>query len=263
MNKKERHEAILRLIGERPDAAVPDLSRAAGVSEVTIRKDLQQLEREGRIVRSYGRISLPPARPDGAAEAEAAAEGKRRIGALAADFVEDEDLIFLGPGQTCAALAENLRGHRRLSVITMNITAAMALAGQPEFELLTLPGDFTRRGGAYYVTGTAAMEYARGLYADKLFITADGFDPERGFSVLDEITAQIYHALIKPGTRVYVFVTAARFSRNARAPLGPLGMAEAVLTDARPPEAALTALEAQGIRVHWPEETSHTEEDWR
>ena len=66
MNKKERHAAILRLIGERPDAAVPDLSRAAGVSEVTIRKDLQQLEREGRIVRSYGRISLPPARPDGA-----------------------------------------------------------------------------------------------------------------------------------------------------------------------------------------------------
>ena len=244
MNKADRLEAVLQMIGRDSGVTVAGLSRAAGVSEVTIRKDLQLLERQGRIRRSYGKVALTEADP-----AAGEMPGKRRIGALAASLVADEELLFIGPGVTCLELARGLASRQRLSVITMNVSAAQALAGAPEIRLLTLPGDFTRRNGTYYVTGAAAAEYAAGLYVDKAFITADGLDLERGFSVLDEVTAQIYRALVKAGTRVFACVPAARFGRNARAALGPLEYAAAVITDAPPDPAFAAAFAEKGVEL--------------
>ncbi len=255
MNKAERRERILQMLREGKDVSVCALSAQMNVSEVTIRKDLQQLEREGCVRRSYGKVALPDAHGEASAAPEPGQDedsGKRRIGALAAEFVRDEDLIFIGPGQTCASLARSLRDRKRLSVITMNVSAAMELAGAPEFKLLLAPGDFTRRGGAYYVTGPVTARYAEELFVDKLFITADGVDIARGFTVLDEITAQIYRALIKPGTKVYVCVSGDKFSRNARAALGALDFADAVITDARPSGEFMRRFAEERVEVYYP-----------
>lgn len=256
MNKAERRERILQMLRAGEAVSVSALSEQMGVSEVTIRKDLQQMEREGCVRRSYGKIALPEVGGESGAAPEPERRdedaGKRRIGALAAEFVRDEDLIFIGPGQTCAALARSLRDRKRLSVITMNVSAAIELSGAPEFKLLLAPGDFTRRGGAYYVTGPVTAQYVEGLFVDKLFITADGVDIARGFSVLDEITAQIYRALIKPGTRIYVCVSGDKLSRNARAALGALDFADAVITDARPGEEFMRKFAENHIEVYYP-----------
>lgn len=253
IGKEERLRLILDTIGTTSVLDVAALSAAAGVSQVTVRKDLQHLEREGRIRRSYGKVWLADGMASAAPARRENGPAKKTIGALAAGLAEDEDLMFIGPGRNCLEFARHLTHCRRLSVITMNLSAAAALADAPDIRLLTLPGDFTRRNGTYYVTGTAAARYVSQLYVDKAFITADGLDIERGFSVLDEITAQIYRGIAKNGTQVCALVPSNRFDRNARAALGPLEFVRTIVTDAQPPEPYREAFEARGIEVLYPE----------
>ncbi|MEH2958042.1 hypothetical protein [Candidatus Merdisoma sp. JLR.KK006] len=71
-------------------------------------------------------------------------ERKQSIGSLAAALVNDEDFIFLGPGYTCLEAAKNLKVKNRLAVTTMNVSAAIELTNAPEFNVMMVPGDFTK-----------------------------------------------------------------------------------------------------------------------
>lgn len=259
MTKPERQEQLMSMIAHQPDISVPEMSRAAGVSEVTIRKDLTQMEEEGKVKRSYGKVTLirgavtssntscfiPP-------EYQNDYIKKQQIGALAAGMVSDEDFIYIGPGYTCLEVANNLRRHQRLSVITTNVSAAIELSQVPEFKLMLAPGDFTKRNGTYYVTGQSTVKHMESLFVDKVFITADGISLERGLSILDEVTQQIFKTIIKPSTKVIVCAASSKFSRNALTVLGDLSFADAIVTDVRPDDQFMEYFDAHGIEVLYP-----------
>ena len=259
MTKPERHERLMSMIAQQPDISVPEMSRAVGVSEVTIRKDLTQMAEEGKVKRSYGKVSLirgtivssntscfiPP-------EYQNDYIKKQQIGLLAAEMVSDEDFIYIGPGYTCLEVANNLRRHQRLSIITTNVSAAIELSEAPEFKLMLAPGDFTKRNGTYYVTGPSTAKYMEDLFVDKVFITADGISLERGLSILDEVTGQIFKTLIKPSTKVIVCAVGSKFSRNALTVLGDLSFANAIVTDVKPNDEFMEYFETHGIEVLYP-----------
>lgn len=243
MNKTERQNAILSRLQNLPELSVAELSADLNVSQVTIRKDLTQLEQEGKLLRSYGKAVLQPFYSAGVSscfippESQNDYRRKQIIGALAADLVNDEDFIFLGPGYTCLEVAKNLRNKKRLTIMTTNISAAIELADIPEFKLRIVPGDFTKRNGTYYVTGQTAASALETCYFDKIIITVDGILEDRGFSVLDEVTAQIFHSVIKEGSQVMICATHAKFGKNALTPLGSLALASTVVSDENlPPE---------------------------
>ena len=259
MNKAERQTSILALLRQHPDSSVQQMSQAMQVSQVTIRKDLKQLEEEGLLLRSYGKATLMrSAAPSGGScfippEFQDDYVKKQQIGQLAASLVRDEDFLFIGPGYTCLEVGNNLKSCKRLSILTNNISAAIELADVPEFKLMTTPGDFTRRNGTYYVTGPSTIKFVEHHSVDKMFITADGISMERGLSVLDETTAQIYHALVKPDTQVIVCATGNKFSKNALTTLGPLTLASTIVTNVRPEDKFMHFFEMQGIEVIYPD----------
>lgn len=260
LRKAERQQRILQMLGEAANTSIAEMSRATNVSEVTIRKDLQYLESVGKIFRTYGKIELTDSgRVRGnncfiPAEYQSGYEHKRKIGLLAGQLVQDDDSLFIGPGYTCLEVANNLKQHKRLSIITNNISAAIELACIPEFVALTVPGEFTKRNGTYYVTGAATVQYVQSLFVDKIFVTADGVSLERGFSVLDEVTAQIIRALKKQSSKLIVCVESSRFGRNALAEMSALADADTIITDRRPAEEFMAFFAANGIRLICPEE---------
>ena len=242
LRKAERQQRILQMLGEAANTSIAEMSRATNVSEVTIRKDLQYLESVGKIFRTYGKIELTDSgRVRGnncfiPAEYQSGYEHKRKI------------------GYTCLEVANNLKQHKRLSIITNNISAAIELACIPEFVALTVPGEFTKRNGTYYVTGAATVQYVQSLFVDKIFVTADGVSLERGFSVLDEVTSQIIRALKKQSSKLIVCVESSRFGRNALAEMSALADADTIITDRRPAEEFMTFFAEKGIRLICPEE---------
>lgn len=258
MFANERHERILQLLEQKRKVSVAELSKALSVSEVTIRKDLEYLEQQKSLTRTFGgalyleapraasSCSIPPESLDDYSR-------KQSIGVLAAQLVEDEDFIFLGPGYTCLEVGKNLKSKNRLAITTMNVSACIELADTPEFNVMLVPGSFTKRNGTYYVTGSVLIDYFSDAYFDKIFLTMDGISLERGFSVLDDITARIFHVLLEHASQVIVCATSGKFGKSAMAHLGPLDIADVIVTDGPIPEEYRKHLEALGIRIIIPD----------
>lgn len=254
----ERHSYILNLLETRKKLSVSELSSILSVSEVTIRKDLEALEQQKKLTRTFGgamyletrqsinSCPIPPESLDDYGR-------KQAIGSLAADLVNDEDFIFLGPGYTCLEVAKNLKTKNRLAISTMNISAAIELSDTPEFNVTMVPGEFTKRNGTYYVTGSVLIDYLSNIYFDKVFLTMDGISLTRGFSVLDDVTARIFQPLLEHATEIIVCAASTKFGKRAMAPLGPLTIANTVVTDVPAPPAYQEYFDAHGIRVIYPE----------
>ncbi len=258
MYATERHSSILNFLEAHKKASVTELSELLTVSEVTIRKDLERLEQQNKLTRTFGgalyldtkkQVSSCPVPPESLDDYGR----KQAIGSLAAELVHDEDFIFLGPGYTCLEVAKHLKDKNRLAISTMNVSAAIELSETPEFNVMMVPGDFTKRNGTYYVTGSVLIDYFSNVYFDKVFLTMDGISLTRGFSVLDDITARIFQPLLNHATEIIVCATGSKFGKRAMAPLGPLTIANTVVTDAPAPAAYQEFFDANGIRVLFPE----------
>lgn len=253
----ERHSQILTILEQRKKISVSELSTLLGVSEVTIRKDLEYLEQQESLTRTFGgALYKEPEKPGSSCfippESLNDYDRKQSIGTLAAALVDDEDFIFLGPGYTCLEVARNLKTKNRLAITTMNISAAIELADTPEFNVMMVPGEFTRRNGTYYVTGSVLIDYFSDIYFDKIFLTMDGVSLTRGFSVLDDVTARVFHALIGQASEVIACATSSKFGKSAMAPFGPLSIANTIITDEPVPAAYQEYFDANGVRVICP-----------
>jgi len=251
-----RHAEILELLNAQKQVSVSELSKRFSISEVTIRKDLVRLEQNGYLIRISGGAILKEQENLYTSscyipiEATKDYKDKMKIGIIASNLIHDEDFIFIGPGYTCVEIAKNLKDKKQLAIITMNISAAIELADIPENNLITVPGDFTKRYGTYYVTGHALFDYFSNNFFDKMIITIDGVSLTRGFSVLDETVAKIYQQLLKQSEEVIVCVTSNKFDKNALAYLGPLTLADKIVTNEPISEEYNEFFKENGIEVY-------------
>lgn len=262
MRKVDRQNYIISLLESEPDTTVSEISTITGVSPVTIRKDLTEMERDGLLTRYYGHAKLKPEHKSQvnscfiSSEKMVDYQAKQIIGELASRLVEDEDFIFIGPGYTCLEFAKKLIGKKMLSVLTTNISASIELSSpdlqSSDIKLRVAPGDFTRRNGTYYVTGMNTIDYLSSFYFDKIFITVDSIS-DRGFSVLDEVTACIFRSMMKPSTKVYICAAGGKFGKNAPAYLGDFNIAHSLITDVPVPDHYREKLQSAGIEIYCPE----------
>ena len=249
MTFQERIPIILVLLNEEGKVSVPQLCKRFSVSEVTIRKDLAEMEKRNMLLRTFGGAVLAA---QGSVRLEADikdAQARASIGHVAASYVGPGDFIFLGPGLTCVEIARNLKGIKRLTIVTMNVSAAMELVDIPETKVILVTGDFTRRSGTYYVTGTRVLESVGGLSFDKVLVTVDGITLSGGFTVLDDITAQIFHPLFNRATAVYICAASSKFGKNSLSALNVPSSTTTVVTDSQLPDAFQTQMNEVGIKL--------------
>jgi DeoR/GlpR family transcriptional regulator of sugar metabolism len=175
MKASERHRVILDLVVSR-DANVEQLSAALGVSEATIRRDLAQLAKERRVVRTYGGATalIGSHEPEVSLEERKAAqrEQKDAIARVAAAHVADGDTLFLDGGTTCAGLARYLLARHELHVVTNNLLVVMTLGSASGVRLTLLGGDV--RTSSMSTLGPLAELTLSRLSFDHAFLGADG-----------------------------------------------------------------------------------------
>ncbi|MBA3875983.1 MAG: DeoR/GlpR transcriptional regulator [Anaerolinea sp.] len=250
----ERQQTIARLVEEHGRARVNQLAARFGVSTVTIRKDLESLEVEGRIVRTHGGAVAPrPSRVESAFQVRErlrVAE-KDAIGAAAAAMVVDGESIALDASTTALAVARHLKKRGpwpHLTVITNGLRIAAELAGYPGITV-AMPGGFVR-WEAMSVVGPLGSAIFERVNVQKAFMGAAGFTLEAGLSDANEDEAQMKRLMVGAAREVIAIVDGSKWGRAAFTTFCPIDRVSAVVGDPSAPGEMISALESRGIAVH-------------
>jgi DeoR/GlpR family transcriptional regulator of sugar metabolism len=240
----QRRQEILRAV-RGGTAHVSDLAESFGVSEMTVRRDLGALARDGKLERVHGG-AVDSAEPGFSQIEVERFDIKDRLGAAAAAMVQDGMTVMVDIGTSTLQLARHLHG-RKITVVTTNLAVVEELLPDPDIELV-LPGGVVRRNYRSLV-GILAEDSLRQIKSDILFLGTSGVDLEMGVWDTTMIEVPIKRLMIAGAGEVVLIADAAKFSMTGMVRVcGPESITH-IVTDAPLPAACRSAVDAAGIEV--------------
>jgi DeoR/GlpR family transcriptional regulator of sugar metabolism len=241
----QRRQEMLRAV-RSGSTHVAELAVDFGVSEMTVRRDLRELAREGKLERVRGgAVNVAWERPFEQTVVERRA-AKDRVGAAAAGLVEDGQTVMIDIGTTTLHAARHLRG-RDLTVVTTSLAVYDELLGDPAIELV-LPGGVVRRIYRSLV-GVLAEDALRQLKADVLFLGTSGVDAELAVWDTTMVEVPIKRAMIAAADRVVLLADREKFSMGGIVRVCEAGAIDHIVTDGPLPASVRAAIGDAGIQV--------------
>jgi DeoR family transcriptional regulator, aga operon transcriptional repressor len=231
-----RREALLARIHERGEGRVGALAAEVGASEVTVRRDLAELERQGLVDRTWGGARPHVALRYRGDHLERAARGeaaKRAVATAAARLVAPNMVVALSGGTTLTLLARMLRG-RPLNVVTNAVNVAAELHGSRATKVIVTGGAL--KADAYELVGAAADAIIRAYHVDLAFCSCSGVD-EAGYGRRDHAEAAIVRAFRRAAARTVMLIDREKLGRGYRARVAALGEVDQVIVDGPLPPA--------------------------
>jgi DeoR/GlpR family transcriptional regulator of sugar metabolism len=234
----------------RSSISVKELGDLLGVSEMTIRRDLRLLDRQGALKRVHGGALSERSRsaePPFPSRLPIQTAQKQAIGRRAADLVRDGDCLALDVGTTTLELARLLAGRRNLTVLTASLHIANLLAGQPGIRLILTGGEV--RGGELSLTGHLACRAYRSFHIDKAFIGIGGLDLVAGLTEYNLEDALVKQVMMRHAAQIIVLADSTKLGRTCFAAVAPLARIHTLITDSAADPDHVAALQQQGIEV--------------
>jgi DeoR/GlpR family transcriptional regulator of sugar metabolism len=244
----KRHVQILDIISERKKLEVNVLAELLGVSKVTVRKDLDQLEEMGVLRREHG-FALMGSMDDVGRRMAYHYEIKKRIAQAAARTVVDGETVLIESGSCCALLAEELANTKRdITIITNSVFIANHIRHAAHTKIILLGGDY--QSESQVLVGPITIKCAEDFFTDKLFVGADGFTEKYGFTGRDHLRAETVQGITKQTRHVMVLTDSEKFSRQGVVGLVRTRDIFAVYTDDRISQEAEAFLVKNQVVVH-------------
>ena len=231
MQATERHQTILQLLDARGQVTIADLSGRFSVSEMTIRRDLAQLETEGLLRRTHGgaaRTASGSFEPPFALRARLHLDAKRAIAADIAGRLIDGQTVVLDGGSTGAVIAEAITG-RNLTVCALNMRVAEILSSSPNTRVM-VPGGLIRPG-ELSLTGPAAERTLADHRFDTYVMTVSAVDASAGLTEWNVEDAAVKRAALASSSRCIVACDSSKFGQTAFARIAALDAADLIVTD--------------------------------
>jgi len=246
-----RRKSIILQVNETGQVLIHELSKEFDVSEVTIRNDLEDLEKKNLLVRTRG----------GAIRNESSVgidlhlseksklhyEEKSKIGKIAAQIINERDTIIIDAGTTSLEVAKNLGQFNDITVICNALNVVIQLLQFDNIKLV-IPGGYLHKHSLSLV-GPLAERNIQNLYVDKVFIGVDGFDTKRGIYTPNIEEASLCESMINISKEVIVVCDSSKFSRRSLAYICDIDKIHTVITDCEIPNDDRKRLEDAGIRV--------------
>lgn len=244
----ERERLILELLGNNA-RSISELSEKVGVSEATIRRDLDSLETQGLLKRVHGgaAISGPGRRePLFHEKTEIRAEEKKDIAAKALELIGDSETVFIDGGSTALALARLLDSKKNLIVVTNSLMAAAELMESPH-KLIIVGGEF--RALSRTLVGPLTSHIISSLRIDKAFLGTIGFTVEDGISTTDPAEAYTKELIMKRSAKVIVLADSGKIGVPSFARSGGISDINTLITDPGVTPAQVRELKKKNIEV--------------
>jgi DeoR family transcriptional regulator, aga operon transcriptional repressor len=248
VSKTERLGRILELLARDGTVTVSALAGQLGVSEATVRRDLQALGEQRLLERSHGgAVAHGTAHELPVRYRTGRSEEKRRIARAAAELVTDGAVIALTGGTTTTEVARTLTLRQGLTVVTNALNIAVELAVRPDLKLIVTGG--VARSASYELVGSLAEETLRGLNVDLAFVGVDGVDAKRGLTTQNEVEAATNRALMSRATSTIVVADASKLGRVALAQIAGIEGADRLITNEGADAEQVARLRAAGLAV--------------
>ncbi len=229
----DRRQRVLKLLHEQPGVRVADIAQLLGVSEGTVRNDLNALAESGQLARVRGGAVPTDDRPgqsrtfiDRLMVHHAA---KQRIARWAADLIEDGDSILLDASTTVYHMADYLKDRRNLTVVTNGIEVGRKLAQNSSHTVMLLGG--LLRPDGIPVTELLSEHILRDLHIKTAFVSCAGFTPEAGLTEADIHEAQLKSTMIGAAGSLVALIDAGKFGQVDLAPFARTDQVARVFTD--------------------------------
>lgn len=233
MTTYERRQSLLEILRSQPGMRVPEVAQALGVSEGTVRNDLNALEDEGRLKRVHGGAILNEQNQfqnhSFVRRYKQNVAAKRAIASKAAVLVKDGDSILLDASSTDYYLACALAERRQLRVVTNGFEVARELAENPSNNVILIGGVVNNNSSS--VTGLLSERIIEELRIEKAFLSCSGFSLERGMTEILFAEAQIKRKVIESSQQLYALVDSSKFGREDLTSFASLKRISRLFTD--------------------------------
>lgn len=249
VQKTQRLNQIVAAVVEQVQVDVATLADRFGVSEATIRRDLQLLERQQLVSRTHGGASTHGAfndLPIGYKESQELAE-KRRIARAALQFLDGARVIGMTGGTTVFEFARLLPGRNGLTAVTNALNVASSLITSPGLRVFAAGGEV--RASSQETVGPSAEAFLADYHIDVSFVGVDAVDPDAGLTNYDPLGARVNGVMRARSRRTVVLADATKLGRTALAGVCRIEDVDVLVTDTRAPDAIVERIEQQGCRV--------------
>ncbi len=246
----ERRQEILGRVSQAGRVAVTELSQEFGVSEVTIRTDLQALAEGNLIVRTHGgaipaTAGLPVLSLSQRLQQQV--QQKAHIGAAAARLIADGDAVILDSSSTAFAIAQNLKAHRYVTVITNGLAVAQELLDAPGVMVVVIGG--TLRKDTASIVSTGGLDMLRRFNIRKGFFGAHGVSLEEGLTDVSAEEAEIKRPLVAMCREVVAVFDATKWGRVGLASFADVSQIARIITDTYAPAELVAQIRQAGVDV--------------
>ncbi len=249
----ERRNLILEQLQEEKRVVVSELSQRFNVSEETIRRDLEKLEREGIATKSYGGAVLNESTsidmPFNVRKKENVS-GKQRIAELIAGMVHDGEHIILDASSTAVFIAKALKEKTNLTVITNSIEVMIELSDVSDWNILCTGGSL--KEGYLALVGPKTEAGFLSFNVEKAIFSCKGLDPEKGLTDGNEMFSQTKQAMMKASRETILAVDSSKFDRVAFSRLCDVSRVGTIVTDRKPSDRWISYLEKNHVTCIYP-----------
>jgi len=248
---EERHRIILAALEREGRISVEDLSRSLGISQVTIRNDLQYLASKNKLTRTHGGAILAPSsnHTDLSFDIRLGQHSpeKERIGQAAACLVKDGDVIALDASTTALAIARNLHHLTDLTIITNGLAIVNHFLEVPGVTVVQI-GGFLRREALSFV-GLPPRWILEGFQINKAFISARGLTLNEGLAELNEQEGMVKRELIRYSQQVMAIIDSSKIGVPGLYPFADIHSIHLLITDSRIPADFQQQFQQAGLQV--------------
>lgn len=250
MRADERRREIIRQLEELGTVKVADLSVLFQVTEETIRRDLERLESEGYLKRTYGgaiKIANNNEEIDFHIRYMRNRLEKQLIGRKAAELVEPGDVITVDASTTVLQLVYNLRGKKDIVVITHAIKPVMALIGCSDITVICTGGTLQSRTLSF--VGPLVENVLANYNIKKAFISCKGITLEEGITESTELQARVKAEMLRAAKERIVLADHDKFGITALATVAPVTIINKLITDQGTPVETIEKFREAGVEV--------------
>lgn len=228
----ERRNKIMSILEDKQSVLVTDLSKSFNVTEETIRRDLEKLEKEGVLKRTYGGAVINQNTsfdlPLNVREITNI-ESKSYIGMKVAEYIEEGDSIMLDSSSTAIYVAKNIKDKKRITVITNSEKVIMELSNARDCKVISTGG--TLKSSSMSFIGHWAEKAIQNYYVDKAIISCKGIDLEKGITDSNEMEAEVKKNMINSAKKVFLVVDNTKFDKVSFVKIAEISDVNTIFTD--------------------------------
>jgi len=243
----ERRNLILEKLQDEKKVVVSELSTLFDVSEETIRRDLDKLDKEGLATKSYGGAVLNESSLDMPfnVRKKRNMRGKQVIAELVSGLVKEGEHIIVDPSTTAVSIAKALKSRKRLTVITNSLEVLVELSDVSGWDVICTGG--TLRENYLALVGSRTTDVIGSFHADKAILSCKGIDRERGITDSNEMFSQVKQTMLKSAKQRILAVDCTKFDQVAFSRIGEFSAVDMVVTDVRPSDEWMDYFAEKGI----------------